>query len=411
MTSLLILTVGTGTAGKHSDVAQGLANTIRLVGPRKFWLVPSASEKSTPVADLIRETVADLDRFAPWSETVSYRSIPNHDDIHECRRIVGEVIAAAKQALRPGESLIVNPTSGTKQMSAGATLAALDAEVDQICFTSGERVDGVVKTGTEKVQAFDLRGFLFQRDLRTADELYRHGAFYAAARMLKGYPQNEALRARETALCLHEWQRMNYAKAATHAAKFSESLRAHLEVLAEADIFGVSALGDLLAGADELLRWGDSEEALARYYRGAEQAAKVRLAEAFSIRPPYQFERVMAILPANCRLAEEFRRSRSRNGRILLTAQRAWDVLDACHDPMAASYVADQELQSGLQRRNESMYGHGQEPVEAAQVREVADRLRKLLRQHLPGALAAWTTMRRPGSLVYAALVESSRPL
>jgi len=58
MTSLLILTVGTGTAGKHSDVAQGLANTIRQVRPRKFWLVPSASEKSTPVADLSRETGA-----------------------------------------------------------------------------------------------------------------------------------------------------------------------------------------------------------------------------------------------------------------------------------------------------------------------------------------------------------------
>jgi hypothetical protein len=313
---------------------------------------------------------------------------------------VGEVITSAKQELRPGESLIVNPTSGTKQMSAGATLAALDAEVDQISFTSGERVDGVVKTGTEKIQSFDLRGFLFQRDLRTADELFRHGAFYAAARMLKGYGQGEALRARETALCLHEWQRMNYVRAATHAAKFSENLRLHLKTFAEADAFGVSALGDLLAGADELLCWGDCEEALARYYRGAEQAAKVRLAEALSIRPPYQLESVIAILPPGCRLAVELRNMRPRNGKILLTAQRAWDVLEACQDPMADSYSADHKLQSGLQRRNESMYGHGQEPVEAAQVREVADRLRKLLGQHLPGALAAWTTVRRPRSLV-----------
>jgi len=70
MTSVLILTVGTGTAGKHSDVAQGLANTIRQVRPRKFWLVPSASDKSTPVADLIRETVAGLGSFAQWSQSV-----------------------------------------------------------------------------------------------------------------------------------------------------------------------------------------------------------------------------------------------------------------------------------------------------------------------------------------------------
>lgn len=69
MTSLLIRTVGTGTAGKHSDVAQELANTIRQIRPRKFWLVPSDSEKSTPVAALIRETVADLNSFAFWSES------------------------------------------------------------------------------------------------------------------------------------------------------------------------------------------------------------------------------------------------------------------------------------------------------------------------------------------------------
>jgi hypothetical protein len=400
MTSLLSLTVGTGTAGRYSDVAQGLANTIRLLGPRKFWLIPSASENSTPVADLIREIVADLGSFAPWSDSARYRAIQNHDDIHECRRSVYEVIAAAKRELRPGESLIVNPTSGTKQMSAGATLAALDAEVDQICFTSGERVDGVVKTGTEKVQSFDLHGFLFQRDLRTADELFRHGAFYAAARMLKGYPQADALRARATALCLHEWQRMNYAKAAAHAAKFSEELRLHLKNLDGADAFGASALGDLLAGADELLKWGDCEEALARYYRGAEQAAKVRLAEALAIRPPYQRDQILAILPTGCRLAEDFQRRQPRNGKILLTAQLAWEVLDACQDPMAASYFTDQKLQDGLQRRNESMYGHGREPVDEAQVHAVATRLRYLLQLHLPAALACWTTVHRPNSLV-----------
>src|SRR5712692_8745408 len=107
MNQLLILTVGTGTAGKYSDVAQGLANTIRQVRPRKFWLVPSASEKSTPVADLIRETVADLGSFALWSKSAPYNAIANHDDIHECRRLVREVIVAAKKELRPDERLVV----------------------------------------------------------------------------------------------------------------------------------------------------------------------------------------------------------------------------------------------------------------------------------------------------------------
>ena len=415
MTSLLILTVGTGTAGKHSDVASGLARTIDLTAPRLFWLVPSASERSRPVADIIRESVEHEhpDAFRPWSTDELYRTIADPDDIHQCRSVLREVIAAARQQLKPGERLIVNPTSGTKQMSAGATLAALDEEVDQVDFTSGERVDGVVKTGSEVVHPFDLRGFLFQRDLRTAAELFHHGAFYAAARLLKGYARPEAVRSRETALCLHEWQRMNYLEAARHAATFSEALQAHLSALAQADTFSTPLLGDLLAGADELLRWGDCEEALARYYRGAEQAAKVRLAEAHLIRPPYRLKSVLDILPADCRLAEDLRRWGSRNGLILLTAQKAWEVLDACKDPMAASYFADQNLQYGLQRRNESMYGHGQEPVEASQVRAVCARLRALLKEHLPAALACWSTVRRPHSLMPEPLtaLTSEHPL
>ncbi|MCI0536089.1 MAG: hypothetical protein L0Z50_12765 [Verrucomicrobiales bacterium] len=368
MTSLLILTVGTGTAGRHSDVAAGLGNTIRQVRPRKFWLVPSASEKSTPVADLIRETVVDLNSFAPWSESAAYHAIPNHDDIHECRRLVREVIAVAKQELRAEERLVVNPTSGTKQMSAGATLAALDEEVDQIDFTSGERVDGVVKTGTEVVQSFDLREFLFQRDLRTADELFHHGAFYAAARLLKGYPQPEALRARETALCLHEWQRMNYAKAASHAAKFSEELRAHLKNLADADEFSITVLGDLLGGADELLRWGDCEEALARYYRATEYAAKFRLEEAGEPSTDIGWK-------------------------------DAWSRLQQLGDPLAKEFWADGALRHQLQERNESVYGHGLLPVDALVIQAVRDRLRNLFAGELPGLLSYWSVDRRPTSL------------
>jgi hypothetical protein len=192
---------------------------------------------------------------------------------------------------------------------------------------------------------------------------------------------------------------MNYAKAATHAAKFSDDLRGHLRSLAEADEFGVTVLGDLLAGADELLSWGDSEEALARYYRGAEQTAKVRLADPYGVRPPYRLDDILRLLPPGGSAAQDFRRH-ARNGQILLTAQRAWDLLAAAQDPMADSYFADTALQMGLKRRNDSMYGHGKQPVDAQQVRAVAASMRNLLREHLPAALARWTTARRPRSLV-----------
>jgi hypothetical protein len=262
----------------------------------------------------------------------------------------------------------------------------------------GERADGVVKTGTERMAPFSTRQFFLERDLRLAGDLLAAGAFFAAAKVLKPYPEAEAVQARDKALCLHEWQRMNYAKATSHAAKFSEELRKHLKSLVDADEFSIVVLGDLLAGADELLRWGDCEEALSRYYRGAEQAAKVRLANAHGIRPPYRLDAVLNVLPAGCRTADELR-SRARSGGLQLGNELAWRVLEVAQDPMAEAYFADCRLQDGLKRRNESMYGHGREPVAIADVQAVSDRLRNLLRAHLPAALVAWSTTRRPSSL------------
>lgn len=398
MNSLLILTVGTGTKGVHSNLAQGLVNTLHQLRPRLFWLVPSASPDSVVLAEIVRDSAPASCAFQPWTPEHPFRQIEQHDDLFVCRTALREIIYAARQQLRQGERLLVNPTSGTKQMSVAATLAALDEGIGEIVFTVGERADGVVMTGTERMASFSTRQFFLERDLRRAGELFAAGAFFGAARILKPYSEPEAIQAREKALCLHEWQRMNYAKAASHAAKFSEELRAHLKNLAAADEFSVSALGDLLAGADELLRWGDYEEALARYYRAAEQTAKVRLADAHGIRPPYQLEALLNLVPPGSALAKEIR-ARHRNGIVQLGNDLAWRVLEVAQDPLADAYASDAQLQRSLQRRNESMYGHGREPIEPVEVRSVADRLRNLLREHLPAALACWTTVRRPHSL------------
>ncbi len=398
MPSLLILTVGTGTSGQHSNLAQGLVNTLGLLKPRLFWLVPSANPDSAALAQIVRDSAPAGCTFQPWAPAQHFRQIAQHDDLFDCRSALREVIHAARQHLRQGEQLLVNPTSGTKQMSVGATLAALDEEIGEIVFTVGERADGVVKTGTERMAPFNTERFFLERDLRIAGELYAAGAFSAAARLLQPYSASgdpQAVRARQQALCLHEWQRLHHAQAASHAARFSEELHTHLTNLARADEFSAVRLGDLLASADELARWGDHEEALARYYRAAEQTAKVRLAEAHELRPPYRVEAVLNRLPPSSPLSADVQRQ-ARGGRLLLTAQRAWEVLAALQDPIAKAYFADRDLDAHLSKRNDTMYGHGQDHVDPALTQAVAAALRKLLCAHLPAAETCWKAKRRP---------------
>lgn len=368
MPPLIILTVGTGTAGKYSNVAEGLANALRLIRPRKFWLMPSASEKSIPVADLIREMVTDLDCFQPWSADADYRTIAQPDSLSDCRKTMREVIRTVRRHLQRGERLIVNPTSGTKQMSVGAPLAALDEEVGQIDFTVGERVDGVVKTGTEKVESVDLKAFLGERDLRIADELFQSGAFLAAASVLQPYETPGLVSARETALCLHEWQRLNYRQAALHAEAFSESLKSRLFALASQGQLDSAVLGDLLAGADELARWGDHEEALARYYKATEYALKLRLEE-----------RGVPLTDANW--------------------YEQWQHLRRLGDPVADELLADRQLVDYLQMRHQTLYGHGAKPVDASITVAVRQRLRSMIENFWPELLPHWSTDWRPKRL------------
>ena len=155
MTNLLILTVGTGTAGRHSDLASGLRRTLELLNPRKFWLVPSTAPDSLAIADLIAEGHASYGGRFP---------LEHPDDLESSRQHIRSVIRRVRGQVKEGERLLVNPTSGTKQMTAAATLAALDEQIGDIVFTTGDRADGVVKTGTERITAFNPAGYFRERD-------------------------------------------------------------------------------------------------------------------------------------------------------------------------------------------------------------------------------------------------------
>jgi hypothetical protein len=259
--TILVLTVGTGTAGPTSNLVVGLRRTIELLAPRLYWLLPSGSSDSIATADLVRE---GMPGFQQWSADSPYRLIVQHDSLEDCRRAVREVIAAARSKLKAEEKLVLNPTSGTKQMSAGATLAALDMGIGEIVFTVGERADGVVKAGTERIERFDASTYHAERDGRLAVELAASGSYSAAARILERHPcfREKA----DLARCLSEWSNLNYERARATAARSRHPelyrVRAVLTELASAAKPGAPpseiVAADLLQNADVSLAHDDA---------------------------------------------------------------------------------------------------------------------------------------------------------
>ena len=184
--TILILTVGTGTAGSQSNLSQGLANTIRLRPPSGFYLVPSTTPDSIAVAELILESLDPKLRelFIPWEDGNPFLMISEPDSLESSRRVIRDLIREARRR-SPGCELVINPTSGTKQMSAAATLAALDEGAGQIVFTTGRRADGVVITGTEEITPFDSGRWNAEKEGSLAADLWDRHLHLAAAEVFR----------------------------------------------------------------------------------------------------------------------------------------------------------------------------------------------------------------------------------
>jgi hypothetical protein len=345
MPHLLILTVGTGTAGAAANITQGLINTIHKVNPRNFWLIPSTAADSLAVAALIAETFPGS--FAPWTGTDRFKTIEDPDQLESSRQVVREVIRTVRRRLQQGERLLVNPTSGTKQMSAGATLAALDEQIGDIIFTVGNRQDGVVITGTERITAFDPESYFEERDLRLARQLFDVGSWDAAARVLAPH-QTSQEKARHICLCRLNWSRLSYGEAARHAARFSEPHRVYLKQLAdltEAQIPAAAVLTDLLSHAEEFLALENPDASFQFSYKSLEYALRLELFLASEIRPPYTPNKFQGI-------RTDLTRNAVPNQPLRIGQRQMADLLKALGSPVADRYFQSQALEKGLSIRN-----------------------------------------------------------
>ena len=365
-----LFTVGTGTAGRHSDLAQGLVNSIRMAPPQsRVGLVPSASPDSEAIAERVIEKLKQ-DREDISASIVGRLSAP--DDLLACRREFRLLLRQLKQNAGQGE-LTVNPTSGTKQMTAAATLACMDEGMGRITFITGERADGVVKTGTERLQPVDAGRLLAEQRVRSALVLLEHGDYSAAARLASLTGTFFPFAAAATAM-LAEWHRMNYAEALRAAAgsdALAEVCRT-LERLRCAPEFSPDRSADMLALARRELDCDRPEESLSAVYRAVELLAKNRLEE-LGCPPRDWFAGSLARrLHPGDRLHAELKQMQQTapDKPLILGLDKCLRLLEK--DGFRLSSM-DGRLRDILRLRHETRFGHGDSCVAPADVRRLLD--------------------------------------
>ncbi len=380
---LLLLTVGTGTAGRTSNLVAGLRRAIELSNPERFWLVPSTDEVSQLTAD---EVCAGQARFAPWSAEVPYCSIEQPDDLEACRAHLRAILHELSRQLRPGQRLVLNPTSGTKQMTAAAVLAALDEGLGDITFIAGERADGVVITGTERLTSFDPSGYFRERDFATARDLFAVGAFAPAARLLQPHADHLP-RAQALCLTLHHWRRFAYTEAVAAANGHWEDLRRALATRAQHAAAGTPSLlllGDVLAWAEHAQRLGEAGDCLTLAYKALELAARFALHDTCRLQPTRTGRFAIGDVRAVARSLETDGRltKLARDGEVAIGLSLACTLLSENDHPLGHAFDADARLRQLTFVRNESV--HDLRPPEMSEAQALLDRVRNLLTQTLP---------------------------
>ncbi len=353
----LILTVGTGTAGKHSNLASGLRSTLELLAPEQFWLVPSSDEVSQLTADLVRDGIPG---FQSWGDGIPYRFITKPDSLEDCRQTVREVILRARESMPKGTRLLVNPTSGTKQMSVGAALAALDEGVGELNFTVGQRSEGVVMTGTEVLENFDASGYFAERDRETALVLAKAGALSAAATIAERHPSLEGLA--DTTRCLHEWERQNYGEARRIAARSTAPplipARRALEDLAKVVASPEPqplVIADMLQTASLLHRRRDYDSALVLACRALEMGLRCALHQKTGLHEPYSLTKVCA-LPISQGIKDRCRQISNDGTTTILNQSTVAKILDELGHDLGRAFFQNRDLQRLVRVRNDLMH-------------------------------------------------------
>ncbi len=378
--TICICTVGTGTAGRDSFVAHGILAGIRAAAPDKVWLCPSASPGSLEVAGLVAGELRNRGS-APEIHTLT---LADHDDLDRSRRELRALLADLRKT-HPNAAIVLNPTSGTKQMTTAAVLAGVDAGVDRIEFVVGERRDGVVRTGAERITRADVRRIRARQCAGNALALIRGGAYGAAERILQPYADFFP-RFLTLTRVFGFWNRFAYRRALEITPPGPElaAVRKALDALASAPAISLEHAADMTAFAERALDSGEPEEALAVLYRSAELLAKLRLQElGIDIENP-TLNGIDRILHLPKRVFDRTAAILRGDSPPFLGLAMLYELLETTDDPLAARIRGDARTWSLLQERHKTRYGHGAAFVDPTPVRELHGRLQRAAARQWP---------------------------
>lgn len=346
----------TGQPGSNTQIT-GVGNCLKTHPSVEKPTLPNIPTQAGLQADqfTLRPTIAD-----------------DLDSIYQdCSNAIVEVLAKF-----PDAKLYADYTGGTKSMSAGLAMAALERQDIALQLVTGGRSDLVkVQDGLQYTIAANSDKIRFARNIAPYQQAWTRYAYseaLAGVKQLKPPHQQELRSAysrfRDLSMAFAEWDNFNHAQALQTLKHYATSLnpdyRAYLtqamrlndNTPAKRD---AARLLDLYLNAQRRAAQGRYDDAVARVYRLIEWTAQWLLKtqkniETANVSP--------AQIPAHCQL------SQNSKGQWQAGLFNAWQLVAHHTNGPAAQFInAEQQvLRNHIETRNHSILAHGFEPVSLA---------------------------------------------
>jgi CRISPR-associated protein (TIGR02710 family) len=229
------------------------------------------------------------------SERYEVLKIQNFDSLQDCYSVAHSILERLRSE-NPDAKIVADYTGGTKSMTAGLALAAVDDGSCEINLVTGTRSDlDKVRNRTEfarPVMVWDLRGHRKLEEVKFRLSRYDYAGAADLLKTMGSMPVSEAFLQKITAgisVCrgLDAWDRFNHSEAKTLLEPYRKYLVQESIVLddlcREESRDPYVHVEDLLLNAERRAVQGRYDDAVARIYRAMELIAQVRLLRTYGI--------------------------------------------------------------------------------------------------------------------------------
>ncbi len=355
----LLMTVGTGIGGQVAteDLAHAILFSIDNSNPD--IVIFFGSEKSKKTVESVKEQY--LNEFEEEFDYFEFIHLEQIDDF----KIYFEAFKRKIQEL-DGYKIIIDYTSGTKTMTMSAAFASMLYRKN-LYFVGGEREDGVVIRGTEKIISQNLYPIYDDLMISKIKELFNTNRFDAGKSLLEDITKakkdtyanlfdayyyfdnvdyNKANKYFITKEFIAEWPELKKqfslnAKALYHLNKEDSAMRPFY------------ILGSLINNARRRAEETKYDDAIARLYRSLELIAQIKLNE-------YGIDTSDVELDILNKHGVEQEFKPDFSGKIKLSLVQDYELLNNLGDDLGEFYIKNKdEFLATIFSRNNSILAHG----------------------------------------------------